>query len=250
MRSEGLSALKFSFSLRRSLVQDGDNAHTCWQDPFSPDNDKARDILPILSPLDFPFLHSSLLSPWLFLHWEYHDTFCFYILDYSHHAIWPSGKQVWLLDFELSLYSVLIYCHRQISTCMVCEFIASALRRQTEFFPSCGELFVIVAPLTVSLCLTACMSQCDHQPFRGKVQGSFLPISLDIDGCPLWHSRHWRSNSEQSTDLPSRSSQSSGRERGESNSGWYELQQEGPVCHEMLGHTTREWGGDWKPIFW
>lgn len=133
MRSEGLSALKFSFSLRRSLVQDGDNAHTCWQDPLSPDNDKARDILPILSPLDFPFLHSSLLSPWLFLHWEYHDTFCFYILDYSHHAIWPSGKQVWLLDFELSLYSVLIYCHRQISTCMVCEFIASALRRQSSF---------------------------------------------------------------------------------------------------------------------
>lgn len=63
MRSEDLSALKFSFSLRRSLVQDGDNAHTCWQDPLSPDNDKARDILPILSPLDFPFLHSSLLSP-------------------------------------------------------------------------------------------------------------------------------------------------------------------------------------------
>ena len=103
----------------------------------------ARHTLPTFGLFGFPIsllqtCHSSLLPPRLFLPWEYYKSFGFCVLDYSHHLMIPSRQLVWVLDFECSPYCVLICYHRWPSTCVVCEFMASELRRQIAFFPSCG----------------------------------------------------------------------------------------------------------------
>lgn len=45
---------------------------------------------------------------------------------------------------------------------------------------------------------------------------------------------------------------SCGRVRHENKSGWYKLQLEDQVCHEIiaLGHPTKKWEGVWETIFW
>lgn len=256
MRSEGYfswNTVEFSFSLRNPWPR-GWCAHSCWLESLCLYSDKVIRILPTLAPLVFPFFCSKLATPGFFCL----DFFCtrnimIHLVSIfslvSHHPI----MTLKLASLSFGFWILLLLCFDLLwSTCITCGLVASVLGRQTALLPLFyREAVAGGQTLAVYVCLTAYVSQCDHQLFEGKYTvltflPSFLPVSLDT---------HWVSTGMQQAQEgskwtrhrpPSRSSQSSRRERCDGM--WVAWSATGGSGVLELGHPTREWGDVWKPI--